>query len=55
MPARVPRLPGAKRSEVLIMGAAGACVLAPLYMIMPGADASSAAVRANELREFVQG
>jgi hypothetical protein len=38
MPARVPRLPGAKRSEVLIMGAAGACVLAPLYMIMPGAD-----------------
>lgn len=35
---RIPRLPKAGRSEVWIMGAAGVGVLAPLYMIMPGAD-----------------
>lgn len=38
MPHRIPRLPQAKRSEIMIIGAAGLCVLAPLYMIMPGAD-----------------
>lgn len=32
------RIPAAKRSEILCMGAAGVGVLAPLYMIMPGAE-----------------
>lgn len=35
---RVPRLPKAKTSEILSMGAAGVVVLAPLYMLFPGAD-----------------
>ncbi|KAK3182505.1 hypothetical protein K4F52_006145 [Lecanicillium sp. MT-2017a] len=35
---RIPRLPKAKTSEVLCIGAAGVGVLAPLYMIMPGAE-----------------
>ncbi|CAM1510093.1 Fc.00g004280.m01.CDS01 [Cosmosporella sp. VM-42] len=35
---RVPKLPAARRSEMLIMGAAGVGVLAPLYMVMPGAQ-----------------
>lgn len=38
MPVRIPKLPGAKRSEILVMGAAGVGVLAPLYMLMPGAE-----------------
>jgi hypothetical protein len=38
MAPRVPRLPRARRSEVLLFGAAGVGVLAPLYMIMPGAE-----------------
>lgn len=38
MPHRIPRLPQAKRSEIMIVGAAGVCVLAPLYMVMPGAE-----------------
>ncbi|KFH46303.1 hypothetical protein ACRE_028600 [Hapsidospora chrysogenum ATCC 11550] len=38
MPHRVPKLPVAKRSEVLCIGAAGVGVLTPLYMIMPGAE-----------------
>jgi hypothetical protein len=33
---RVARLPKAKLSEVLFMGAAGAAVLTPLYLVMPG-------------------
>lgn len=32
------RIPAAKRSEIMIIGAAGVGVLAPLYMIMPGAE-----------------
>lgn len=40
---RIPRLPKAKRSEVLIMGAAGVGVLTPLYMMMPGAEERLAA------------
>lgn len=35
---RVPRLPKATPSEILIMAAAGVGVLAPLYMMTPGAD-----------------
>ncbi|KAI9896262.1 hypothetical protein N3K66_008434 [Trichothecium roseum] len=35
---RLPRLPKAKRSEALVIAGAGAAVLAPLYMAMPGAD-----------------
>ena len=38
MPPRVPRLPKAKRTEILCVGAAGVGVLTPLYMIMPGAE-----------------
>lgn len=38
MPVRVPKLPGAKRSEIFCMGAAGVGVLTPLYLIMPGAE-----------------
>lgn len=38
MPHRVPRLPRARRSEILLIGAAGVGVLAPLYMFMPGAE-----------------
>jgi hypothetical protein len=38
MPIRVPKLPNAKRSEVLLIGVAGVGVLTPLYMIMPGAE-----------------
>jgi hypothetical protein len=35
---RIPKLPKAKTSEILCIGAAGVGVLAPLYMIMPGAE-----------------
>ncbi|KAF7563270.1 hypothetical protein G7046_g867 [Stylonectria norvegica] len=35
---RVPRLPPARRSEIIVMGAAGVGVLAPLYFLMPGAE-----------------
>ncbi|KAI9152008.1 hypothetical protein HJFPF1_09227 [Paramyrothecium foliicola] len=35
---RVPKLPKAKASEVLFIGAAGLAVLTPIYLIMPGAD-----------------
>ena len=35
---RVPKLPRAKTSEVLCMGAAGVGVLTPLYLVMPGAE-----------------
>lgn len=38
MPHRIPKLPTAKRSEVLCMGAAGVGVLTPLYLMMPGAE-----------------
>lgn len=38
MPHRIARMPGAKRSEVLCMGAAGVGVLTPLYLLMPGAE-----------------
>lgn len=38
MAPRVPRLPKAKPTEVVFVAAAGAAVLAPLYMIMPGAE-----------------
>ncbi|KPM37416.1 hypothetical protein AK830_g9143 [Neonectria ditissima] len=38
MPVRIPRLPQAKRSEIVIFGAAGVGVLAPLYLVMPGAE-----------------
>jgi hypothetical protein len=38
MPVRIPKLPGAKRTEILCIGAAGVGVLTPLYMIMPGAE-----------------
>ncbi|KAI5457969.1 hypothetical protein BGZ63DRAFT_427267 [Mariannaea sp. PMI_226] len=38
MPVRVPRLPKARPSEVLTIGAAGGLVLAPLYLVMPGAE-----------------
>jgi hypothetical protein len=35
---RVPKLPKAKASEALFIGAAGLAVLTPIYLIMPGAD-----------------
>lgn len=35
---RIPRLPKVKPTELWIIGAAGVGVLAPLYMVMPGAD-----------------
>lgn len=35
---RVPKLPGARKSEIFCMGAAGVGVLTPLYMVMPGAE-----------------
>jgi hypothetical protein len=35
---RVPKLPKAKASEVLFIGAAGLAVLTPIYLIMPGSD-----------------
>ncbi|KOS23315.1 hypothetical protein ESCO_006633 [Escovopsis weberi] len=38
MPPRVPRLPAARRSEVVCVGAAGVGVLTPLYLMMPGAE-----------------
>lgn len=39
MPVRLPkRLPKATPTEILCIGAAGVGVLAPLYLIMPGAD-----------------
>ncbi|KAK2608527.1 hypothetical protein QQS21_002873 [Conoideocrella luteorostrata] len=38
MPHRIPKLPRARRSEVLCMGAAGVGVLTPLYLVMPGAE-----------------
>lgn len=39
MPRRLPsRLPKAKATEILAIGAAGVGVLAPLYMLMPGAE-----------------
>ncbi|PHH58459.1 hypothetical protein CDD82_2983 [Ophiocordyceps australis] len=37
-PSRIPKLPGARRSELLCMGAAGVSVLTPLYLVMPGAE-----------------
>ena len=38
MPRVVPRLPKARPSEIAVVGAAGVGVLAPLYLMMPGAD-----------------
>uniref|UniRef100_A0A8H7TVK0 Uncharacterized protein n=1 Tax=Bionectria ochroleuca TaxID=29856 RepID=A0A8H7TVK0_BIOOC len=38
MSPRVPRLPAAKTSEVLCMGAAGVGVLAPFWFLMPGTE-----------------
>lgn len=38
MAPRVPRLPKAKPSEVLCIGAAGVGVLTPLCLMMPGAE-----------------
>jgi hypothetical protein len=35
---RVPKLPKAKATEVLFVGAAGVGVLAPIWMLMPGSD-----------------
>ncbi|KAH7324419.1 hypothetical protein B0I35DRAFT_161503 [Stachybotrys elegans] len=35
---RVPRLPKANMSEIFFMGAAGVGVLAPIYLVLPGAD-----------------
>lgn len=35
---RVPKLPRARTSEMLCMGAAGVGVLTPLYLVMPGAE-----------------
>lgn len=43
MPPRVPRLPKARASEVLCIGAAGVGVLTPLYLAMPGAQERIAA------------
>ncbi|RDA89905.1 hypothetical protein CP533_2943 [Ophiocordyceps camponoti-saundersi (nom. inval.)] len=37
-PHRVPKLPRARPSEMLCMGAAGVGVLTPLYLVMPGAE-----------------
>lgn len=38
MPHRIPRLPKATPIEIFCIGAAGVGVLAPLYMVMPGAN-----------------
>ncbi|KAF7551307.1 hypothetical protein G7Z17_g5098 [Cylindrodendrum hubeiense] len=38
MPVRIPRLPQARRSEIITFGAAGVGVLTPLYIFMPGAE-----------------
>lgn len=35
---RVPRLPKASPTELFVIAAAGVGVLAPLYMVMPGAE-----------------
>ncbi|PHH80634.1 hypothetical protein CDD80_637 [Ophiocordyceps camponoti-rufipedis] len=37
-PHRIPKLPRARPSEMLCMGAAGVGVLTPLYLVMPGAE-----------------